>query len=457
MKIRFIIIGLIFITFVPSILNSQIEWDRVRTNSEYVQSIDCANGSLCAALAHKSFYRRLMYSTNAGLNWDVLYDDVNQPNKPFPLTSTNISYPVGDKIFIGSSDAHLIIHNLITNIHDTIIFVSQKHTGKINMPVWDIDMYNNLSGIAGFPAYVFITNDGWNSYRELIFDEEMIPEGFSVRNSNTPTKFVCSIDERNFFVSVIFHKKITEQFLETKSVIAKTSNFGDTWHLTTLFERKTMDEPYIFIKNIYFFDKSTGWIIATEDDNVEKDQKKSVLLKTIDGGESWQVIYEFMDSSSTFSNISFHNLDIGILVGSNGLILRTTDGGNSWINESPEDVSQKQNRVYQFITFLGENPLLATSNDGIFKGKLPLSVNSKEATELGIYPNPAYSFITLSHDMIQHYERYKIYDIKGRKLQSELLSSYRIDISGLEQGTYYLQLYNSSGLSVTSGFVKIGN
>ena len=74
-----------------------------------------------------------------------------------------------------------------------------------------------------------------------------------------------------------------------------------------------------------------------------------------------------------------------------------------------------------------------------------------------VSPNPAFSYITISEQTNQHYQRYEIYDITGRKLQSEKLSGYRINISFLEQGTYYIRLYNSSGFSVTTGFIKIAH
>ena len=111
------------------------------------------------------------------------------------------------------------------------------------------------------------------------------------------------------------------------------------------------------------------------------------------------------------------------------------------------------------LDYLNDNSKLAISALSVLAEVIPknTSVNSNEAKDLGIYPNPAFSYFTISEQSNQHYERYEIYDITGRKLHSELLSSYRIDISGLEQGTYYLRLYNSSGMSVTTGFVKIDN
>ncbi|MDT3738663.1 MAG: T9SS type A sorting domain-containing protein [Candidatus Kapabacteria bacterium] len=71
-----------------------------------------------------------------------------------------------------------------------------------------------------------------------------------------------------------------------------------------------------------------------------------------------------------------------------------------------------------------------------------------------IYPNPAGNFITLSESDTKLYTDYEIYDINGRLLQKSVLDSFRIDISALERGSYYLRLFSPSGIA-TAGFLKM--
>ncbi|MDT3738584.1 MAG: T9SS type A sorting domain-containing protein [Candidatus Kapabacteria bacterium] len=78
-----------------------------------------------------------------------------------------------------------------------------------------------------------------------------------------------------------------------------------------------------------------------------------------------------------------------------------------------------------------------------------LSVN-----QFTVYPNPAGNFITLSESDTKLYTDYEIYDISGRLLQKSILNSYRIDISTLERGSYYLRLLSPSGIA-TAGFLKM--
>ena len=85
----------------------------------------------------------------------------------------------------------------------------------------------------------------------------------------------------------------------------------------------------------------------------------------------------------------------------------------------------------------------------------PVSVNNHAvAGNMIIYPNPAGNFITLSESDTKLYTNYEIYDISGRLLQKAVLNSFRIDISLLERGSYYLRLLSPSGIA-TAGFLKM--
>ena len=88
-----------------------------------------------------------------------------------------------------------------------------------------------------------------------------------------------------------------------------------------------------------------------------------------------------------------------------------------------------------------------------FKTKVNVSVNDYRESRL-LYPNPAGNFITLSESDTKLYTDYEIYDISGRLLQKSILSSFRIDISGLERGSYYLRLLSPSDIA-TAGFLKM--
>ena len=57
----------------------------------------------------------------------------------------------------------------------------------------------------------------------------------------------------------------------------------------------------------------------------------SIIIKTTDGGGTWNAINPF--SSGTLYGVYFSDVNTGTVVGDNGLILRTTDGGGTWTQQ----------------------------------------------------------------------------------------------------------------------------
>jgi photosystem II stability/assembly factor-like uncharacterized protein len=60
-----------------------------------------------------------------------------------------------------------------------------------------------------------------------------------------------------------------------------------------------------------------------------------IILKTTDGGATWAV----KDSGRSLSGVQFISAAVGFAVGDNGLILKTTDGGGTWADQSPGVIS----------------------------------------------------------------------------------------------------------------------
>lgn len=74
---------------------------------------------------------------------------------------------------------------------------------------------------------------------------------------------------------------------------------------------------------VYFVNEQNGWILGST-------SKESSILRSIDGGKSWQQRYR---SSEGLFNIKFANANVGWVVGGNGNILRSNDGGASWTRQ----------------------------------------------------------------------------------------------------------------------------
>ena len=96
-------------------------------------------------------------------------------------------------------------------------------------------------------------------------------------------------------------------------LILHTSNGGADWI-------QQVSGTNLKLVDISFVDSNTGWVLGN-------DWAPSVLIKTTNGGLDW--IQQIQDSIN-LNAVFFIDENIGWLVGE-GIILKTTDGGNIWI------------------------------------------------------------------------------------------------------------------------------
>ena len=94
------------------------------------------------------------------------------------------------------------------------------------------------------------------------------------------------------------------------------------------------------IVDICFPDTSNGWAITPE-----------TIIHSSDGGETWEV-QKYPFDSVDFCKITFVNEKVGYIVGYDGLILATKDGGNNWVQQN----SGRENfYLLRDISFVDEN------------------------------------------------------------------------------------------------------
>ncbi len=98
------------------------------------------------------------------------------------------------------------------------------------------------------------------------------------------------------------------------SIILKTTNGGNTWNIIKTFLNTS------HFTDIDFISTSTGWATSY-----------GYIYKTIDGGINWTTC----DPGYAYSSeIVFVNDNIGFVICQIGTILKSTDGGSSWVATS---------------------------------------------------------------------------------------------------------------------------
>ncbi len=123
---------------------------------------------------------------------------------------------------------------------------------------------------------------------------------------------ILSTPTNNSLNSICFINDSIGYACGDKGIVIKTIDGGNSWIVLN-------DSSAINLYDIKFLSQEVGFMVG----------EKGTILRTTDSGQSWQKINS--DSANTYFKIYFfENLSIGFIIGSNGIILKTTDNGNNW-------------------------------------------------------------------------------------------------------------------------------
>ena len=107
----------------------------------------------------------------------------------------------------------------------------------------------------------------------------------------------------------------------SNGTVGKTTNGGKNWKWITVRGFENRD-----FRDVEAFDAATAVIISVDE--------PAYILKTIDGGESWKVVYENKTKGMFLDAMEFWNEESGIVVGDpvegRFFVARTFDGGTTW-------------------------------------------------------------------------------------------------------------------------------
>ncbi len=182
----------------------------------------------------------------------------------------------------------------------------------------------------------------------------------------------------------------------------KTIDGGNSWIL------KQNNLAYI-TSSFFFTEIDTGYVIGNNYNGWIGIFLESVILKTNDGGNTFNSIYNIA-SNKVLNSVFFTNSNTGFIVGNNGTILKTTNGGVSSIPEKTK---------IQNINF---------------------------------YPNPANNnvFIELPSIFLISKLILTISDIDGQQLIEQQLFSAKteVNINNLPKGVYVVKVFNNDNVLV---------
>lgn len=178
-------------------------------------------------------------------------------------------------------------------------------------------------------------------------------------------------------INEIYFRSDDTGYLLAGSKIYITKDAGKNWRENIVINRSEFKGLTPEFLSVRFSDKKRGWIVGSLD-NKEGDVMDSLILQTLDSGETWtRVTVPFKQE---LYHVDFVSDMRGWIVGDKGLILRTEDGGLTWTKQNSNASVSLYNvdfRDADFGTVVGgKGTILRTENGGATWSKI-VTANDK--------------------------------------------------------------------------------
>jgi photosystem II stability/assembly factor-like uncharacterized protein len=346
---------------------------------------------------------RIYKTTDSGTNWIQMIE--------FSQDSIGYGFGVSDLIFNNEQDGWAV--GSYWGTMEGAGIIKTTDSGEH----WDLDWIDTTIGSPGLKSIVCNVVTGWAVGESGMLIKYTPQTGWIKQTSITdlPLKKVFFSDENHGWITGGYQNANNFQ-----NIVLKTTNGGDSWE-------KVQNVPYL-IKDIVFLDNNFGWAIGYDSSGV------GGILKTTDGGNTWTID---TDNLSAKLNALYIKDGYGWAVGDNGLILRTTNAGPTWVDDEnetlPTEFTLEQNYPNPFnpstkIKFTIPTP---PSSSPLPKGR----------NEVG--------FVTL-----------KVYDVLGREIatlvnEEKKPGIYEIEFNGTElsSGIYLYRLIAGNLMAVRKAIV----
>lgn len=157
------------------------------------------------------------------------------------------------------------------------------------------------------------------------------------------------------------------------SSVAISTDAGTNWNITYV------DTGFRDIYSATFVNENIGYICGTG----------GLLMKTTNGGQSW--FAQNSNTSVTLWDVDFINADTGFVVGASGTILYTTNGGNTWtLSNYGTTTLYKVHFVNDTVGYIGTassttGRLLKTTDGGASWQNITANITGLDGTVRGIH------------------------------------------------------------------------
>jgi len=203
-------------------------------------------------------------------------------------------------------------------------------------------------------------------------------------------------------------------------IILQTTDGGSTWTILS-------QNQYNSLRSVQFINQNTGYIAG------------SYIQKTTDGGQTWN---NLIVPGNNYNSLWFRDATSGYVVGDNGQILITMDGGATWQNQvscTYNNLSSVCIAATNYAFAVGPYGTILRTYDPLV-GIDPSLLSAANRVE--VFPNPSSDLISFRTGVAEAGSWFSILDNTGREIITGKISGSftQTDISNLPAGIYILRI-----------------
>jgi photosystem II stability/assembly factor-like uncharacterized protein len=446
------------------------------------------SGNLFASVSTSGSGLQFYKSTNNGVNWFNLSSDIKVYDFEFTNPTHGVSVGYNGQVFKTTNAG-------INWIKTTTSFFENY--------IWAVEFVNSNTGFAGGGNTLFKTSNGgsnWFLIPRIPGEQIEFTDAYTGYTANVDTMYKTTNGGLNWINlnyglpgqinEIHFINDNTGFYIGKYNILKKTTDGGNSWTQITGYGGYYQECMFFYNESMGFIgreDYNLGWGISrTTNGGLNWDFRQvpeydyyiwdiffmnentgfyttsSRIFKTTNKGDTWYLVFNYFNLYNQYAEVNaiqFVNNSIGYAAASNGKVLKSTDGGETWnlrnsiTNYFLKDLNFTDINTGYFVS--GDGVIIKTTNGcGVPIGIEPISNNIPESFELyQNYPNPFNPVTTIRFSIPpgingrNELTTLKIYDILGKEITvpvSEILTpgEYEViwDARSYPSGVYFYTL-----------------
>ena len=347
---------------------------KFNVTSKYIERLNfLSDDYILAFTGNRNIYK----SSDQGKSWDSVYNFTNYYFDTFYpdidcqyyfFNSDDFSgIPGSKKVILKTSDDFKKIE--IVNHIDTSSYIYTFGTPFMfdtnNGFLWGQEIISgNVPSNENLNKFLIVTHDGWKSYEKREIPLYFWSNGYTYNR----------VDNENIICYSMSHYTNIKgnDTIKRGGMIANYNFPKDEW--TLIYEAddrpEGYDGPFSFgPHHTQMVNDTLGFGIDARHISYHIDSSflyYDVIYRTRDGNKTWEKILDTfrVEAPNDIQDMRFYDEKNGVIVGRNGKVLMTNDGGDSWHLEDPKQFDKSPFIAVMFVDWAGQFPIIGTRLDG---------------------------------------------------------------------------------------------